>query len=83
MPNSELTPSAFASGRARPLLPDNSPTLVCLACGDTMKHLRTIPKLGVRPQLLVLACPSCKQVETMKDNRSGVTPALLPASAIG
>ena len=24
-----------------PLVPDNTPVLVCPSCGDTMKHLRT------------------------------------------
>ena len=31
-----------------PLAPDNAPILVCLSCGDTMRHLRTIPKPGTR-----------------------------------
>ena len=31
-----------------PLVPDNTPILVCPSCGDTMKHLRTIPKFGAR-----------------------------------
>ena len=31
-----------------PLVPDDTPTLICPSCGDTMKHLRTIPKSGVR-----------------------------------
>jgi hypothetical protein len=31
-----------------PLVPDNTPTPICPPCGDTMKHVRTIPKLGVR-----------------------------------
>jgi hypothetical protein len=29
-----------------------------------MKNVRTIPKLGVRPEQLVFACPSCNEVET-------------------
>jgi hypothetical protein len=28
-----------------------------------MKHLRSIPKLGVRPKKLIFVCPSCKEVE--------------------
>ena len=49
-----------------PPVADNEPTLVCLSCGDTMKYLRTIPRLGARPERLVFACPSCKEVEAKK-----------------
>jgi hypothetical protein len=44
-------------------IPDSTRAIVCLCCGDTMKHLRTLPKLGVRPEKLIFACPSCKGVE--------------------
>jgi hypothetical protein len=30
-----------------------------------MELVRTIPKLGVLPELLVFHCPSCKEVDTM------------------
>ena len=36
-----------------------TPTLICPSCGDTMKHLRTIPKFGVRLEQFVFVCPSC------------------------
>jgi hypothetical protein len=29
--------------------PDKTPTMTCLACGDTMKHFRTISKPGGDP----------------------------------
>jgi len=29
-----------------------------------MEHLRTLPKLGVRPEKLIFVCPSCKEVDT-------------------
>jgi hypothetical protein len=45
-------------------VPDSTRTIVCLSCGDTMKHLRTLPRLGVRPEKLVFVCPSCKGVDT-------------------
>jgi hypothetical protein len=48
------------------LLPDfdQHPILtVCLSCGNTMKPVRTILKLGVNPELLVFVCPSCNEVE--------------------
>ncbi len=47
-----------------PLVPDNTPTLVCPSCGDTMEHLRTIPKLGARLEQFIFVCPSCKGVDT-------------------
>jgi hypothetical protein len=44
-------------------------TIVCLSCGDTMKHLRTIAKLGVSPERLIFVCPSCKGVATKELKR--------------
>jgi hypothetical protein len=46
-----------------PLVPDNTPVLVCPSCGDTMKHLRTIPKLGARLEQFIFVCPSCEQFD--------------------
>jgi hypothetical protein len=45
-------------------IPDSTRTIVCLSCGDTMKHLRTLARLGVRPEKLIFVCPSCKGVDT-------------------
>ena len=59
------TPSTSAIERSH-LLPDSTHILVCPSCGDTMKHLRTILKLGVRPEKLIFVCPTCKEVETKK-----------------
>jgi hypothetical protein len=47
-----------------PAAPDTAPTMLCLSCGDTMKHLRTIAELGVRPKQFIFVCPSCKGVDT-------------------
>jgi hypothetical protein len=57
------TPSIPAIESPHPVR-DSTRTLVCLSCGDTMKHLRTLPKLGVRPEKLIFVCPSCKAVDT-------------------
>jgi hypothetical protein len=57
------TPSTPAIERLPPV-PDRTPTMLCVSCGDTMKHLRTIAKLGVRPQQLIFVCPSCKGINT-------------------
>ena len=50
------TPSTPAIERSPPV-PDSTPTIVCLSCGDTMKHFRTISKLGVRPRTTHLRLP--------------------------
>jgi hypothetical protein len=57
------TPSTPAIDHPHPVL-DSTRTLVCASCGDTMKHLRTLPKLGVRPEKLIFVCPSCKEGDT-------------------
>jgi len=57
------TPSTPTIERS-PAVRDSTPTIVCFSCGDTMKHFRTIPKLGVRPEQLIFVCPSCKEVDT-------------------
>lgn len=57
------TPSAPAIERW-PLMPERMPTMLCISCGDTMKHFRTIEKLGVRPGQRIFACPSCKGIDT-------------------
>jgi hypothetical protein len=46
-----------------PLVPDRALTMLCPSCGDTMKHSRTIAKLGVRLERLIFVCPSCKGVD--------------------
>jgi hypothetical protein len=53
-----------------PLVPDNMPVLICPSCGDTMKHLRTIPKLGAGLEQFMLVCPSCEQIETKEVRRT-------------
>ena len=57
------TPTTLAVERLPPLS-DRTPTMLCLSCGDTMKHLRTIARLGVRPKQFIFVCPSCKGVDT-------------------
>jgi hypothetical protein len=56
------TPPAPAIERL-PLVSDGTPTMLCPSCGDTMKHSRTIAKLGVRLERLIFVCPSCKGVD--------------------
>ena len=46
------------------LVPDDAPVLVCPSCGDTMKHVRTIPKLGVRLEQFIFVCPSCEGIDS-------------------
>ena len=66
MPN--YTHSILAVERSPPVR-DSTPTIVCFYCGDTMKHFRTIPKFGVRPEQLIFVCPSCKGVDTREVKR--------------
>ena len=62
-----------------PLVPDNTPVLICPSCGDTMLHLRTIPKLGARLEQFIFVCLSCEQVETKEVKLRGVRqPQLAP-----
>ena len=56
--------------------PGNTPTLVCLSCGDTMKYLRTIPKLGARREKLIFVCPSCKGFDTKEMGPTNPLPPL-------
>jgi predicted amidophosphoribosyltransferase len=53
-------------------VPDNTPVLICPSCGDTMQHLRTIPKLGARLEQFIFVCPSCEQVETKEVKLGGI-----------
>ena len=53
-----------------PLISDRTPTLMCPACGDTMKHFRTIAKDGVRQEQFMFLCPSCKAVDTKEGKQA-------------
>jgi transposase len=61
-------PSTPAIERS-PSVPESGPTIVCRSCGDTMKHFRTISRLGVRPEQFMFRCPSCKWVDTRELKR--------------
>jgi hypothetical protein len=41
-------------------------TIPCPRCRRSMKLVRTIPKLGVFPELLIFSCPTCGEVETQE-----------------
>ena len=69
------TPSTPAIERSPPV-PRNTPTIVCLSCGDTMKYLRTIPKLGARREKLIFVCPSCKGFDTKELGPTNPLPRL-------
>jgi C4-type Zn-finger protein len=51
------------------LVPDEAPVLVCPSCGDTMKHLRTIPKFGARLEQFIFVCASCEEVDIKEVHR--------------
>jgi Zn finger protein HypA/HybF involved in hydrogenase expression len=52
------------------LISDSTPTLTCPACGDTMKHFRTIARHGVRQEQFMFLCPSCKAVDTKEGKQA-------------
>jgi hypothetical protein len=52
-----------------PPAPDTTLTILCVSCGDTMKHFRTIAKLGMRPEQHIFVCPSCKGVDNKELTR--------------
>ena len=62
-------PPSIPAIECSPLVPDNTTILVCPSCGDTMQHVRTIPKLGVRLEQFIFVCPSCEEVNTRKLSR--------------
>ena len=51
-------------------LTDNLPIVVCPVCGQAMKLLRTVPRLGGLPELFIFLCPSCNEVETREEKRA-------------
>ena len=63
-------PPSIPAIECSPLVPDNTTILVCPSCGDTMQHVRTIPKLGVRLEQFIFVCPSCEEVDTRKLSRT-------------
>jgi predicted metal-binding protein len=72
---SYYTPSTPAIERS-PTAPGNMPTLVCRSCGDTMQHLRTIPKLGARRETLIFVCHSCEGFDTKEMRPTNPNPPL-------
>jgi hypothetical protein len=68
MPRYTYAPSTPTIERLR-RVPDRTPTMLCLSCGDTMKHVRTIARLGVRPEQFIFVCPSCRGVDAKEAKR--------------
>ncbi len=52
-----------------PRYPIGPLTVLCVCCGDTMDHSRTILKFGVRRERLIFVCPSCQAVDTKELKR--------------
>jgi hypothetical protein len=52
------------------VLTDNLPILRCLCCGNIMKLVRTVPRVGGLPSLVVVACSSCNEVEVKEERRA-------------
>ena len=45
------------------VLSDNLPIQRCPSCGNIMKLVRSVPRLGGLPDLHFVACPSCNETE--------------------
>jgi hypothetical protein len=45
---------------------DNLPVRRCPSCDGPMNLVRTFPKLGGLPELLVFQCSPCEEVETIE-----------------
>jgi transposase len=45
-------------------------TVLCRCCGEPMKRVRTIPKLGGMPALSVFLCDRCSHVETLEQDEA-------------
>lgn len=61
-----LLPSATET---LPPYPIGPLTVLCVCCGDTMDHSRTILRFGVRRERLIFVCPSCQAVDTKELKR--------------
>jgi hypothetical protein len=51
------------------ILADNLPILRCPSCSDAMKLIRSVPRPDGLPDLLVVACQSCNEVEVREEKR--------------
>ena len=68
MPRYTHTPSTPVIERL-PRIIDRTPTMLCICCGDTMKHSGTVARLGVRPKRFIFVCPSCSGVDAKEGKR--------------
>jgi hypothetical protein len=59
------------------VLADNLPILCCPSCSGAMKLIRSVPRSDGLPDLLVVACPSCNEVEVKEEKR--VESRLIPS----
>jgi hypothetical protein len=48
-----------------PQMPTRPTPPICPYCGWRMKHMRTIPALGVVPTLFAFYCAECRETETI------------------
>jgi hypothetical protein len=56
-------------GVAIMVLADNLPILRCPSCGGAMRLIRSVPRPEGLPDLLVVACASCNEVEVKEEKR--------------
>ena len=48
---------------------DNLPMQRCPSCGNMMKLVRSVPRLGGLPDLHFVVCPSCNEVDVREEKR--------------
>jgi len=46
--------------------PESNQTVTCPCCHQEMMFVRSIPKLGVLPEIRTFFCPSCGEAETLE-----------------
>jgi len=51
------------------ILADNLPILRCPSCSGAMKLIRSVPRPEGLPDLLVIACTFCSEVEVKEEKR--------------
>jgi predicted RNA-binding Zn-ribbon protein involved in translation (DUF1610 family) len=52
------------------ILADNLPIVRCPSCGGAMMLIRSVPRPTGLPDLLVVGCPPCNEVEIREEKRA-------------
>jgi hypothetical protein len=55
---------------ARPTTTEKTATALCPCCGEPLRLVRTIPKLGGLRALTIFLCERCGHVETIEQDQA-------------